>query len=314
MDFYINKDTQLCMSLAARPGNFGTRFHNFLYRELGLNFIYKAFTTRDIGSAIGGVRALGIRGCAISMPFKEASIEHLDELDASAKGIQSVNTIVNTDGYLKGYNTDYSAVAKLIRSRGIPADCGFVLLGSGGMAKAVACALHDSGFTDGLIVARNEATGAALARQYGFRWNRQSGDEKRELVINVTPIGMAGGSGADELPFSEELIRSARFVFDVVALPPETPLIRLANSLGKLTITRSRGDRAAGDRTICALHRRSSEHGTDRNGGRLCPFVKVGEASSPHVVKRDALLKKVQTPWASRRDATASRDGLPTGK
>jgi shikimate dehydrogenase len=66
MDFYINKDTQLCMSLAARPGNFGTRFHNFLYRELGLNFIYKAFTTRDIGSAIGGVRALGIRGCAIS--------------------------------------------------------------------------------------------------------------------------------------------------------------------------------------------------------------------------------------------------------
>jgi shikimate dehydrogenase len=75
MQLHINKDTQLCMSLAARPGNFGTRFHNFLYRELGLNFIYKAFTTRDIRSAIGGIRALGIRGCAISMPFKEACIE-----------------------------------------------------------------------------------------------------------------------------------------------------------------------------------------------------------------------------------------------
>ena len=49
----INKDTQLCMSLAARPGNFGTRFHNFLYRELGLNYIYKAFTTRDLDAAIG---------------------------------------------------------------------------------------------------------------------------------------------------------------------------------------------------------------------------------------------------------------------
>src|SRR5271165_3301084 len=100
MQVHINKDTQLCMSLAGRPGNFGTRFHNFLYRELGLNFIYKAFTTRDIGSAIGGLRALGIRGCAISMPFKEACIQYLDELDASAKGIMSVNTIVNTDGYL----------------------------------------------------------------------------------------------------------------------------------------------------------------------------------------------------------------------
>jgi hypothetical protein len=60
MQLHINKDTQLCISLAARPGNFGTRFHNFLFRELGLNFIYKAFTTRDIGSAIRGVRALGV--------------------------------------------------------------------------------------------------------------------------------------------------------------------------------------------------------------------------------------------------------------
>jgi shikimate dehydrogenase len=100
MESYLNKDTQLCMSLAARPGNFGTRFHNFLYRALSLNFIYKAFTTRDIGAAIGGVRALGIRGCAISMPFKETCIEYLDEMDTSAAGIRSVNTIVNNDGCL----------------------------------------------------------------------------------------------------------------------------------------------------------------------------------------------------------------------
>ncbi len=102
MELHINKDTQLCMSLAARPGNFGTRFHNFLYRELDLNFIYKAFTTRDLAAAIGGIRALGIRGCAVSMPFKEACIDYLDELDASAKGIMSVNTIVNTDGLSEG--------------------------------------------------------------------------------------------------------------------------------------------------------------------------------------------------------------------
>lgn len=66
----ITKDTTLCMSLAARPSNFGTRFHNYLYEALDLNFIYKAFTTTDLQAAIGGVRALGIRGCAISMPLK----------------------------------------------------------------------------------------------------------------------------------------------------------------------------------------------------------------------------------------------------
>ncbi len=237
MELHINKDTQLCMSLAARPGNFGTRFHNYLYRELSLNFIYKAFTTRDISSAIGGIRALGIRGCAISMPFKEACIEYLDELDFSAKGIMSVNTIVNTNGYLKAYNTDYTAVSELIRSSGIPPSAGFALLGSGGMGKAVACALCDAGFANGSIVARNEVTGPALAHQYGFKWKRDLTGEKPELLINVSPVGMAGGAEADQVAFSEELIRSAEFVFDVVALPAETPLIRLASSLGKKTIT-----------------------------------------------------------------------------
>ena len=237
MELYINKDTQLCMSLAARPGNFGTRFHNFLYRELSLNFIYKAFTTRDLAAAMGGIRALGIRGCAVSMPFKEACIEYLDELDASAKGIMSVNTIVNTDGYLKAYNTDYTAVSELLGSSGIPSSADFALRGSGGMAKAVACALSDAGFANGLIVARNEAAGTALAQQYGFQWRKELTNERPGLLINVTPVGMAGGAESDQLAFSEELIRSAQFVFDVVALPPETPLIRLATSLGKKTVT-----------------------------------------------------------------------------
>lgn len=57
----IGRDTQLCMSLAARPGNFGSRFHNHLYEALGLDYVYKAFTTRDLPAAISGIRALGKR-------------------------------------------------------------------------------------------------------------------------------------------------------------------------------------------------------------------------------------------------------------
>ena len=61
----IGPATQLCMSLAARPGRFGSRFHNALYEMLGLDFVYKAFTTTDLAAAIGGVRALGIRGLSL---------------------------------------------------------------------------------------------------------------------------------------------------------------------------------------------------------------------------------------------------------
>jgi shikimate dehydrogenase len=237
MDLQIDKDTQLCMSLAARPGNFGTRFHNFLYSALGLNFVYKAFTTGNLAAAIGGIRALGIRGCAISMPFKEECMQYLDGLDPSAKGIMSVNTIVNTDGKLTGYNTDYTAVFELLKKSGIPSDIDFALRGSGGMAKAVACALRDAGFVRGLVVARNETAGNALAQQYGFQWRKEIANERPGLLINVTPIGMTGGSEAQEMAFSEDLVRAAQCIFDVVALPPETPLIRYAASMGKKTIS-----------------------------------------------------------------------------
>lgn len=70
----IGRDTRLCMSLSARPGNAGSRLHNTLYGLLGLDYVYKSFSTTDLPAAIGGLRALGIRGCAISMPFKEAVI------------------------------------------------------------------------------------------------------------------------------------------------------------------------------------------------------------------------------------------------
>ncbi len=77
----IDKDTTLCISLAARPSNIGTRFHNYLYNELGLNFLYKAFTTTDLGATIGGVKSLGIRGCSVSMPYKEDCIQYVDVMN-----------------------------------------------------------------------------------------------------------------------------------------------------------------------------------------------------------------------------------------
>ncbi len=237
MNRQITKNTTLCMSLSARPSNFGTRFHNYLYEALGLDYLYKAFSTTDLPAAIGGVRALGIRGCAISMPFKEAVIPLVDDLDDSARAIASVNTLVNTAGQLKAYNTDYLAICKLLRERRVPPDVSFVLRGSGGMAKAVACALKDAGFRNGVIVARNEAAGKSLADRYGFAWQADMTDRQGPLLINVTPIGMSGGPEAETLAFDEAAIAAASVVFDVVAMPPETPLIRAARRLGKPVIT-----------------------------------------------------------------------------
>ncbi|MEB2516553.1 shikimate 5-dehydrogenase [Pseudomonas sp. YuFO20] len=236
MQMNPNRDTQLCMSLSGRPGNFGLRFHNHLYEQLGLNFYYKAFSSQDLPGAVGGIRALGIRGCGVSMPFKEACIALVDELDPSAAAIQSINTIVNTDGHLKAFNTDYIAIAQLLETHQVPKDTSFALLGSGGMAKAVASALRDGGYHNGLIVARNERAGQALAKSLGYPWQAELGDRRPQMLINVTPIGMTGPQ-ADQLAFDAEAIAAADIVFDVVAVPAETPLILRARAEGKHVIT-----------------------------------------------------------------------------
>ncbi|TSA84486.1 shikimate 5-dehydrogenase [Deinococcus detaillensis] len=233
----ISKDTTLCISLAGRPGNFGTRFHNFLYAELGLDYVYKAFTTTDLAAAIGGVRALGIRGCAVSMPFKEACIPLLDELTPSAAAIGSVNTIVNDGGFLRAYNTDYLAVGQLIAQYQLAPETPFALRGSGGMAKAVAAAFRDAGFGRGVIVARHAEKGSALAQECGYSWQAELGEFRPELLVNVTPIGMAGGAEAERLAFKADAVEHAQLVFDVVAMPAETPLIRAARAAGKRVIS-----------------------------------------------------------------------------
>jgi shikimate dehydrogenase len=229
----IGRDTTLCMSLAARPGNFGTRFHNRLYALTGLDFVYKSFSTTNLAAAVGGIRALSIRGCAISMPFKEAVIPLLDGLAPSAAAIDSVNTIVNDEGVLTGHNTDYGAVARLLAD--INPATPFLLRGAGGMAKAVAAALHDGGFASGTIVARNEAAGRALADLYGYAWSAAP-TAPAPLLVNVTPLGMTGAD-ADTLAFPEELIAACAIAFDVVQYPPETPFLRAAGRAGKRRIT-----------------------------------------------------------------------------
>jgi shikimate dehydrogenase len=237
----LNKDMQVCISLSARPSNIGTRFHNYLYDELGLNFIYKGFSTTDLAGAIAGIKAFGFRGCSVSMPFKEAIIPFIDNMQPSALAIESVNTVVNDGGVLTAYNTDYEAVATLLREREIDTALRVIIRGSGGMAKAVVAAFREVGFDEVTVVARNIEAGSALAQKYGYSFvaddqlAQVAETTPFDVLVNVTPLGMAG---ADEsvLAFDRGLVERAQVVFDVVAFPIETPRIALATKLGKTVL------------------------------------------------------------------------------
>lgn len=230
----LNKDTRVCISLAGRPSDLGTRFHNRLYAELGLDFLYKAFTTDDLEGAIRGVRALGIRGCSVSMPFKAAVLALVDRVEPSAGDIGAVNTIVNDDGVLTASNTDVEAVGLLLAERAVPTEASVVLRGSGSMASAVSAAFARAGFRSVTVWARNAEAGGAIARRDGHAF---TADEPgpADVLVNATPIGMAGPH-ADALAFDEALVRGASTVLEVVASPAETPLVRSARAAGVLVV------------------------------------------------------------------------------
>ena len=232
----LNKDTRLCISLASHPGNFGTRLHNYLYASLNLNYVYKSFTTNNLQHAVAGIRALGIRGCAISMPFKEEAMAYLDIIEPSAARIAAVNTIVNDGGVLTGLNTDAIAIQRIFADPMIPQEARIAVFGSGGMAKAIVSALDDAGYRDVTVVARNQQTGQPLAHKFGYPWLPQwPQDSAFDVLVNASPVGMA--PQADQCPCPEALIQQAQVVVDSVANPIQTQLLQAAARLGKRTVS-----------------------------------------------------------------------------
>ena len=112
-----------------------------------------------------------------------------------------------------------------------------LIRGSGGMASAVAAAFQGSGFYSGIVVARNAEAGRELANRLGYDYAPEVGNLLAPIIVNVTPIGMAGGPEENETAFDESTIAKAYCVFDVVALPSETPLIKAARAAGTKVIT-----------------------------------------------------------------------------
>lgn len=131
----INKDTKLYGSFSSNPGNNGCMFFNTRFQQDGINAIYKSFYSDNILSSIIAAKVLKFSGFAVSMPFKVKVLEHVNEIDFAAKVIGAANTIINKDGYLKAYNTDWLGVYNYLSLLTKPEQ--LIILGNGGFGKAV---------------------------------------------------------------------------------------------------------------------------------------------------------------------------------
>ncbi|WP_437800278.1 shikimate dehydrogenase [Sorangium sp. So ce693] len=206
------------------------------YRALGLDFTYIPFAVTDVEGATRGMRALGIRGLGVSMPYKQAVIPLLDELDPVAERIGAVNTIVNDDGRLRGHNTDWIGAVRALEEVTQLRGARVLLLGAGGAARAVAFGLAERGAR--VTVANRDlekarqlaaAVGGAAAPLDAAALARD-----HSVLVNATSLGMAEVDPRSPVP--EEALREGLLVMDIVYKPMITELVAAARRRGATAV------------------------------------------------------------------------------
>lgn len=237
----IDRQTQI-MGLMGSPvtHSLSPQIHNAAFAALGINAVYMPFEVQDARAFLRRMvhpytRELdwNLRGLSVTAPHKSAVLEALDYVDACAREIGAVNTIVVEDGKLAGYNTDAAAFVEPLRERtGSLGGARCALLGAGGAARGALWALRREGARV-TVCARDPEKAAALSVQFGADCAplENARFDGFDLVINATPLGTRG-PGEDETPATAEQLRGARLAYDLVYNPPVTRFMREAQEAG----------------------------------------------------------------------------------
>ncbi len=251
-DRVISGTTRLC-GLIGDPveHSMSPVMHNAAFRELGIDFLYVPFRVKkeELGQAIEGMRALNIKGLNVTIPHKVTVLQFLDKLDPLAEKIGAVNTIVNDDGVLTGYNTDASGFLQALRERGVePEGKKVVILGAGGASRAISFILADRGAH---LVILNRLLELDWAKELASklsqiftmevkalelnRENLVGALGKADLLVNTTSVGMT--PNIDDTPVTSDLLKPGLIVFDIVYNPVKTRLLREAEAAGAKTVS-----------------------------------------------------------------------------
>jgi shikimate dehydrogenase len=217
--------------------------HNAGFAACGLPHLYLRWrvSPAELRQALLEARRLGVGGLNLTVPLKETALPLLDELTAEAARIAAVNTIVWRRGRLLGDNTDARGFARALRGRVRLRGARAVLIGAGGSARAVAASLVAGGCREIVVINRTPARAAALAtwlHDVGApsacvapleALRRGAALEGAALVVNTTPVGLAGRSLAVRI----EATPRRCLVVDLVYGPRPSPFLRAAARTGR---------------------------------------------------------------------------------
>ena len=213
---------------------------NTAFRRETVNSVYLALQTAKVADLVALIRQIPIQGVSVTMPHKQEILAHLEHMDPLSQKIGACNTVLRgPDGKLYGFNTDVSGIIAPLERRMPLAGAKVLVLGAGGTGRAAVFGLRDKG-AEVFILNRTPETAAKLAKQSGAKVIKREAVAKTafDIVINSTPVGMAGNKAAQILTAADfDSALKPKIVFDLVYNPADTPLIRLARQRGFNVIT-----------------------------------------------------------------------------
>lgn len=204
--------------------------HETALKKMGIEGTYSAYCVQDLRGVMQGMRAMNICGASVTIPFKVAVMEYLDDVDDDALKIGAVNTIVNRNGRLTGYNTDWLGFIITLQEAMAVKNKNFVIIGAGGTARAIAYGIiKEGGFP--FIVNRTLKNGEVLSRKlhcpvYSLA---EISKIKADCLINTTPVGMYP---KDKSPVNVSVLSNYKYVMDVIYNPLKTKLLKDAEEHG----------------------------------------------------------------------------------
>jgi 3-dehydroquinate dehydratase/shikimate dehydrogenase len=216
---------------------------NTAFRRETVNAVYLGLQTAKADDLFKLAREVPIQGLSITMPLKQDVMPLLERTDSLSAKIGAVNTILRAqDGKFYGFNTDVAGIVHPLERRLSLKGAKILVIGAGGAARAAVFGCADKG-AEVFIYNRTPETAQKLARQSGAKAIKRDVIAKSsfDVIINATPVGMASTTkpAAKNAPASplEASEINARYVFDLVYNPIETPLLRLARQKGISVIT-----------------------------------------------------------------------------
>lgn len=209
--------------------------HNSALAQAGLDGCYLACRVKDIAAAVSGIRGLGMRGASITVPHKIKVMEYLDQVDSAAAAIGAVNTVVNRQGILHGYNSDCAGAIQALREKTDINGKDVAVVGAGGGARAVGFGIRQAGGRL-TIINRSRQNGAKLAGDLNCKFKPLSEIKQLpyDIIINATSVGMTPDDGS--VPLNTDFLASETIVMDLVYNPLKTRLLAEAEQIGCSTV------------------------------------------------------------------------------